>query len=199
MIANSSSVATQAWQVWLSDTLQDLGWKHGTTVLSCYAAPFDTWADMTHLLARESWTGPVQPKSIAYFCGTLKLPASLPPNPIGAGQALVVANASRWQAGELFRLWPLLAKQGSPLPPDKIVSQFFRGNVDPSERYVLSLPGSVEHRLAPDARVYANLYLAGDWTLTRLSSGCVEAAVESGMLASRAICGVPADIAGTER
>jgi hypothetical protein len=36
--------------------------------------------------------------------------------------------------------------------------------------------------------------VVGDWTRTRFSGGCFESAIESGMLAARAISGVPAQI-----
>ena len=51
--------------------------------------------------------------------------------------------------------------------------------------------GSVQHRLAADESGFDNLKLAGDWTRNGLDGGSVEAAVTSGMQASRAICGSP--------
>jgi uncharacterized protein with NAD-binding domain and iron-sulfur cluster len=74
--------------------------------------------------------------------------------------------------------------------------QYWRANVDPSERYVLSVAGSSAHRLASDGAGIANLFLAGDWLRTGLDSGCVEAAVMGGMQAARAISGYPANIPG---
>jgi uncharacterized protein with NAD-binding domain and iron-sulfur cluster len=74
--------------------------------------------------------------------------------------------------------------------------QYWRANVDPSERYVLSVSGSSRYRPASDGSGYANLYLAGDWLRTGLDSGCVEAAVMGGMQASRALSGYPESIAG---
>ena len=75
-----------------------------------------------------------------------------------------------------------------------LVSSFFRANTDPSERYVLVLPGSIVHRLAPDSRPFSNLYLAGDWTRLPVSGGCVETAMQSGMVVAQAITGVPMPI-----
>jgi uncharacterized protein with NAD-binding domain and iron-sulfur cluster len=72
--------------------------------------------------------------------------------------------------------------------------QFFRANVDPDQRYVLTLPGTNQYRLRSDQSGFANLYLAGDWTRTPFNAGCVEAAVISGLMASRAICGRPTRI-----
>jgi uncharacterized protein with NAD-binding domain and iron-sulfur cluster len=70
-------------------------------------------------------------------------------------------------------------------------------NLGPSERYVQAPPGGTRHRLASDARVYDNLYLAGDWTRTRFCGGCVENAVQSGLAAARAISGRP-DLGGAD-
>ena len=75
-------------------------------------------------------------------------------------------------------------------------AQFWRANIDPSERYVLSVKGSTAYRLGANESGFDNLYLAGDWTRNGLNAGCVEAAVISGLQASRAICGHPQVIVG---
>jgi hypothetical protein len=82
--------------------------------------------------------------------------------------------------------------------PARLDEQFFKANIDPSDRYVLSLPGTLRYRLHPWDSGYDNLFLAGDWTRCGLNAGCVEAAVISGMLAAGAIRGFPAvtDIVG---
>jgi len=69
-----------------------------------------------------------------------------------------------------------------------------KANVWPSELYTLSLPGTTRFRLRSDDSGFDNLFLAGDWTLTDLNVGCFEAAVISGMMASRAICSEPRHI-----
>jgi len=74
--------------------------------------------------------------------------------------------------------------------------QYWRANVDPSERYVLSVAGSSAHRIRADGSGLSNLFLAGDWLRTGLDSGCVEAAVMGGMQAARAVSGYPAVIEG---
>ena len=194
MLANSSAVATQAFQLWLKPTLLQLGWQQGPTVLTAYASPFDTWADMTHLGPAESWTGPNIPGSVAYFCGAMVLPNPLPPD--AACTLIVQQNAENWLKRNISAIWPGAGQPGQGVDPSFIVSQYSRCNSDPSELYVQTLPGSVRFRLAPGGRIFSNLYLAGDWTLTRYSSGCVEAAIESGMLASQALSGIPASVAG---
>ena len=82
---------------------------------------------------------------------------------------------------------------------DLLESQFVRINVDPSEQYVLSVKGSTQFRLAAGASQFDNLVLAGDWTLVDVNLGCVEAAVQSGKMASFAITGAPDSIYGAFR
>jgi uncharacterized protein with NAD-binding domain and iron-sulfur cluster len=64
--------------------------------------------------------------------------------------------------------------------------------VNPSDRYVLCVPGSARHRISPLDSGIDNLTVAGDWTACGLDVGCVEAAVTSGRLAAHAISGSPA-------
>jgi hypothetical protein len=71
---------------------------------------------------------------------------------------------------------------------------YFRANVDPSDRYVQSLPGSGAHRLRVDQSGVPDLVLAGDWTNCGLNAGCVEAAVMSGIEAANAVAGRPLTI-----
>ena len=56
MVENVGTVATQAFQLWLSEDEEALGWSGppGVTV-SGFVKPFDTWASMPHLLAAEDW------------------------------------------------------------------------------------------------------------------------------------------------
>jgi len=99
----------------------------------------------------------------------------------------------------------LFAPGAGDTPGERLAAQYLRANFVPTERYVLSPPGSTVHRLAADDLAkdgavapdrVPNLYLAGDWTLNGVNGGCVEAATMSGMQASRAICDTPAEVVG---
>ena len=88
---------------------------------------------------------------------------------------------------------------GTGQPDDsRFDTQFWTANVDPTERYVLSVPGSQKYRISPLDNTYDNLTIAGDWTACGLDTGCVESAVMSGRLAAHAISALPAlkDIVG---
>ena len=70
-------------------------------------------------------------------------------------------------------------------------TQHWIANVDPSERYILSLPGTGRYRISPLDNTYDNLTIAGDWTSCGFDVGCVEAAIMSGRLAAHAISFFP--------
>ena len=70
--------------------------------------------------------------------------------------------------------------------------QFWRANIDPTESYVTSPPGSTAARLKAWDSGFSNLVLAGDWIYTGLNVGSVEGAVMGGRLASHAVGGYPA-------
>jgi len=111
-------------------------------------------------------------------------------------QALGERIGALWkEAGSGFP-WQWLVDPLEAGGQSRMDRQYWRANVDPSERYVLSVAGSSVYRLASDATGLDNLFLAGDWLRTGLDSGCVEAAVMGGMQAARAIGGYPADILG---
>ena len=66
-------------------------------------------------------------------------------------------------------------------------SRYWRVNINPLERYVLSAPDSVQYRLWPDGSGIDNLYLAGDWVRSGVNGGCIQAAVIAGRMVARAI------------
>jgi len=210
MVQHVRTVPTQAFQVWLRESPQSLGWPHPPVNLSGYVQPFDTWADMGHLLPVEGWPEP--PAGLAYFCSVL------PDREGGDGVTEAYArerrqevrdNAIRFLSEDVARLWPraacekgfrweLLSAVNEPRKrvssPDqkRFDSQFWTANVNPSDRYVLSLPGTIAFRISPLDRTFDNLTIAGDWTQSGLDSGCIESAVISGRLAAHALCGAPA-------
>jgi len=78
-----------------------------------------------------------------------------------------------------------------PANESRFDSQFWTANVNPSDRYVLALPGSLKYRISPLDNTYDNLTIAGDWTACGFTEGCVEAAVMAGRLAAHAISTSP--------
>lgn len=84
---------------------------------------------------------------------------------------------------------------------DRLRHQYWRSNADPSEHYVLSPAGSIKYRPAATGpgvlgdgnnsvivgNAFANMIIVGDIARTGIDSGCAEAAVTSGIMASYAL------------
>jgi uncharacterized protein with NAD-binding domain and iron-sulfur cluster len=214
-LARLETIQTIAMQVWLTRSMSETGWAHPPTVGTAYAEPHNTWANMDQLLAREAWEGTgIVPRSVIYFCGTLTDAEDVPqpPNPAFAdAQAARARDLSiNWLSSQVSPVWPKLSAGATPgidwssVRADAFVgqarfdAQYVRLNIDPSERYVLSLPGSARFRPRAHETGFKNLYFAGDWLKTGIDAGCVEAAVMGGLQASRAISGFPQTIVGED-
>ena len=217
MVEHVKTVATQAFQVWLKEDMAQLGWQGPAVTLSAFVKPFDTWADMRHVVPLEDWQQP--PKGVAYFCNVLADPpvaADLhDPGYPDRRRDEVRRNAVQFLDQHIHHLWPRAARApgafrwelladaatGDAAPgsgAERFRTQYWAANVNPSDRYVLALPGSLQHRISPLDNSYDNLTIAGDWTDCGFNEGCVEAAVMSGRLAAHAISLSPAleDIIG---
>ena len=92
--------------------------------------------------------------------------------------------------------WNLMRAPDWVVGRERLRSQYTRANVDPTDRYVLSVAGSKQARMRSDDSGFGNLFLAGDWTLNGIDAGSVEAAVMSGMQAAQGISGHPKSILG---
>jgi uncharacterized protein with NAD-binding domain and iron-sulfur cluster len=205
-IESAVTVRTQAFQLWLEKRSGELGWAHEeNSVVGCYVEPLDTYCDMSHLIPRESWGDDPPVRGIAYFCGVLD---------DRAGESAVDArhrvrdNAVEFLNRDAGALWPaasvaggafdwnVLAGSDGSAAQQRFESQYWRANVSPSERYVLTPAGSVNQRLPSNDSGFENLVLAGDWTKNGIDGGCVEAAVTSGMQAARKLTGIKRPITG---
>jgi uncharacterized protein with NAD-binding domain and iron-sulfur cluster len=215
MVNHLKTVATQAFQLWLREDMEALGWDGPAVSMCGLARPFDTWGDMRHLVTEERW--PVTPRAIAYFCSALTEPEAShdrdDPEYELKRREQVRRNAIDFLNREIAQLWPHAVSSGNQFRWELLVdpafadsvkgearfdSQFWTANVSPSERYVLSVPGTQKYRISPLDNSYDNLTIAGDWTACGLDTGCVESAIISGRLAAHAISGFPAlsDIVG---
>ena len=205
MVDHLGTVATQSLQLWLDEDEAALGWTgpEGATI-SGFVKPFDTWASMSHLLPVEDWPASHAPRSIAYFCSAL----AAPDQPVGTVDPERERDGVRRRAREFLdhdvgTLWPaavddhgfrwsLLGDGGSSTATgaDRLDDQYWRANIDPSDLYVQSLPGTDKYRLKPGSTGFDNLVVAGDWTDSGMNAGCVEAATRSGQLAAEAVHGL---------
>lgn len=219
MLDSIATVSTQSTQLWVKRSARDLGWKHGQVSFSAFVHPFDTWADLSQLIAVENHATDL--RGIHYFCSVLPdrdVPAIAHPGhtdealanvrallaALAQVNALVKENTRRFLNDWMFILWPLavvrypnifkweyLFDASKGVGVRRLDAQHFVANVDPSERYTLSLPGTTARRIRPDDTGFEHLSIAGDWTDSSLNLGCLEAAVISGRLASSGIRGYP--------
>ena len=203
MTTHLRTVATQAFQLWLRPDEPTLGWHRPGVTTSGYVAPFDTWASMPQTLWAEQWPDDDQPRTVAYFCGALN---ALWPNAEDAAgyvagcREKVLTEAVTYLDNHVGLYLPgAVTEQGfgwhhlvgvnGHRGRRALQTQYVTVNIDPSDRYVQSVPGSDKYRLRSDESGYDNLVLAGDWTDCGFNAGCIEAAVMSGLQAANALLG----------
>jgi uncharacterized protein with NAD-binding domain and iron-sulfur cluster len=208
MVSNLGTVRTEALQFWVDCAVQNLGGPFVAPqtppealgpIATGYVPPFDTYSDMSQLLPAENWPSP-QPLSVAYFCGVMADSAA--PNDARLATERARQDGLVWTTSQLQALWSNAGKGANfqwdllhvvrpATGQDRFDQQFWRANISPSERYVLSLPKTLQYRLEPGGSGYANLFLAGDWTkVPEVNVGAVEVAAMSGLAAASALSGV---------
>jgi len=222
MVEGVPAFLTQTMQIWLTRDLYDLGWDiplaPGDTVIAgTYLNPFDGQVEFGFLIPFEDWPADDEPKGLWYFCGLMVDDGPQPPftdhdYPRRQHDRVKYQAIQYLQAG-MGTLLPgatpnAINPPGDPAGFDfsllvdtravpaagvaRFDSQFWRANIDPTERYVASPPGSTRCRLKAWGSGFENLKLAGDWIYTGLNVGSVEGTVMSGKLASFALSGAPA-------
>ncbi|MEL6137716.1 MAG: NAD(P)-binding protein [Cyanobacteria bacterium J06628_6] len=194
MVDQVKTVTTQGGQLWLKPTLSQLGWTLPSAVVGTYVEPLDTYADMTHLLPRENWPEEQTPYNLAYFTGVIADPGIPIPPPSdhdfpARAQAEAEAQTQVFLENHIGYLWPNATPPDNPQGLDEslVVSRFWRINIFPTERYVLSMPKSTQYRLRADESGFANLYLTGDWIHNGFNAGAIEPTVISGLQTARAV------------
>jgi uncharacterized protein with NAD-binding domain and iron-sulfur cluster len=214
MLAQARTAEVLAGQAWFKPTAAQMGGHAAGMVLTGEARPTDTYADMSPVLARESWgQTPEDPQSLAYFCGGMSGPEEPPlDNPHYPAERLA---EGRRQMAALFRhrsgrLWPkttsprypngtdpsfFVAPPGTP-DEQRWAAQYTRVNIDPHERFTLTMPGTTQGRMWPHDNGFTNLALAGDWTRNPINAACVEGSAMSGLLAARKVTGYDFPVAG---
>lgn len=200
-------------QAWFDQTLEKMGWPYGTINGDIGAEPFNLQTSMNQLLPREDWPAGAAPGALIYYSGIFpddpRQPAppdpQYPPTQHEALRKVAIQFLERYarvycpQAANKDGFdWHALSSVKDPAlqGPERIEAQYWRVNIDPSERYVLSVTGSSKYRLTAGGSGFENLFLAGDWIETGINAGCMEATFSSGLEASRAISNAPGHIRG---
>lgn len=191
--------------------------KNEIPISGTYFCPPNGNAEYHDLLKWEDWPADNMPKALWYFCGLMPDYEPMPPfsdHEYPARQAQrVKAQCIQYLQASIGTMLPGATVRannpiGDPMGLDfdllidtrevdaqgvhRFDSQFWRANIDPTERYVTTPPGSVKYRLEAWGSGFDNLTLAGDWIYTGLNVGSFEGATMSGKLASYAIAGYPA-------
>jgi uncharacterized protein with NAD-binding domain and iron-sulfur cluster len=221
MVAALPAHPTQAMQLWVKKDLVELGWtvplRPGESLVSAtYLNPHSGHAEMSSLLPFECWPSDNQPRGLWYFCGLMPPVSPEPPftdtdypqrqkdrvkfqciqylkTALGPLLPLATPNAGN-PPGDLFGFdFNLLVdtRETPGVGEARFDAQFWRANIDPTERYVTSPPGSTKYRLKAWGSGFDNLVLAGDWIYTGVNVGSAEGTVMSGKLAAHALCGLP--------
>ena len=207
MVDAVKTTATMAFQAWTTVPTEDLGPNAPGTVLTGFAKQLDSWGDLSLMLPEENWSPHDPPQGLAYFCGSFPddkpVPApytdpKYPEKELQRAKTLTL----EWINENLSALWPRVIDSRQAirwnlffdLKPrtgqSRLDAQYVRVNINPSDRYVLSVPSSVFERMRADESGVDNLYLAGDWVRTGINAGCIEASVMAGRAAASAIGGV---------
>jgi uncharacterized protein with NAD-binding domain and iron-sulfur cluster len=209
MVDTIATCQTAAAQLWFGPDLQQTGWSKDLPdpIVIPYVEPLDTWCDMTQLVCRETWPTPSPVGSCHYLCSNLVDVEPLPPrdhHEYAIRQNQRVHDITvKWLEENVHWLWPKaampadkselnwywLVDEKSQAGVKRFDSQYWHAPTSPSERYNLSVPTSSWARLRSDESGYPNLVLTGDWTLTALSAGCLEAATMSGIMSANAVDG----------
>lgn len=190
MLDSSHVVPTAHVQVWSSRTTKQLGGSRPNALVTAYAQPLNTWADMSFLLKHETTSGKL--RHLSYLCGPLE---RVEPVPDAPGSPFPIEQQKRvrrlsdlWLSQSIGHLLPKAVDPVTGVPrPEFSVEVYTRANVNPSDCYVLSLPGTISKRVTVGETGFANLFPAGDWTRNGLNAGAVEAAVTSGLQCARAL------------
>lgn len=206
MLSSIASTATMSAQIWTGRIAE---WPGPEKLRGAFGKPLDTVWNAQTVLEHEDFPVADPPDSAMYLCGVL--PQSVLQGLAGANGPEEEARnkAKNWLNTDGTTVWSSLTHRGAfdwnslydPLKsvgPGRLDWQHVSANHKPWSRYVQSLPGTKRFRLLADRSGFDNLYLAGDWTLTALSAGCMEAAVMSGLRAARAISGHPVEISGED-
>jgi len=191
--------------------------KNEIPISGTYFCPPNGNAEYHDLLKWEVWPEDNMPKALWYFCGLMPDYEPMPPftdtdYPRRQSER-VKAQCIQYLQTSIGTMLPNATVRannpiGDPMGLDfdllidtrdagaqgvqRFDSQFWRANIDPTERYVTTPPGSVAYRLEAWGSGFDNLALAGDWIYTGLNVGSFEGAAMGGKLASYALSGTPA-------
>ena len=91
--------------------------------------------------------------------------------------------------------WTVLTDPENRVGMARFDAQYWRSNINPSDRYTQILTNTSQYRITTDGAGFDNVYFTGDWIQNGFNIGSIEGAVTAGMLTCRAISRYPDQIA----
>jgi uncharacterized protein with NAD-binding domain and iron-sulfur cluster len=214
MYNHVKSISTMSMQLWLKPTLKELGmnlsdWgfpEGSLPNLVTYADPQYSFIDMSQVLPYEDWKGN-EPGVLMYYTGSFLDPEVIPPfsqhNYPHEQLERIMRISEQWlrdKMGWFFKNATTLEypegmkfdvihdfSENAKTDYARLKTQFFRANVNPTDRYTLSLPGSNKYRLKANESGFDNLILTGDWINFGVNVGYYEGAIVSGLQAGQVV------------
>ena len=217
MVENSHTAASQALQLWFDKTPEQLGLmvhhdKHapGNRALGpSFGQDLNCYCDFSDLIKYEGWVPGHAPKALFYMIGVIQDPEEIPDFSDHTYPERMYQRALWSAVGQLRGIsgllpgavdadvdyrsldFSILHDESGAKGVNRLASQYLKVNIDPNERYTISLAGCLQHRLKAWESGFSNLALAGDWIYTGFNVGSFEGAVMGGKLASLAVSGAP--------
>ena len=217
MVKGIPTVASQACQLWMNRSATELNGGDqdvSEPMMGSYALgdprPWPNWSGMSQLIPVEQLPQAAEVRHIGYLYTQIENIADesppyarMPDQHYPGRMALSVRQSAEdfltrrtgglWPGATLRGSqtldWNILVDDSGAQGPARLDAQYFRANVNPSDRYVSHTTGSLGYRRFPWETGLDNLYFAGDWTRNGLNSGCAESATMSGVMAANAISG----------
>ncbi len=214
MYNNVKSIPTMSMQLWIKPTLKELGmnladWgfpEDSLPNLVTYADPQYSFIDMSQVMPYEDWKED-EPGVLIYYTGSFLDPEVIPPfsdqNYPHEQLERIIRVSEQWLKDKMGWFFPnattLEYPEGMKLDVihdfsktaktdyGRLKTQFFRANVNPTDRYTLSLPGSNKYRLKASESGFDNLILTGDWINFGVNVGYYEGAIVSGLQAGQVL------------
>lgn len=212
MYNNVKSIPTMSVQLWIKPTLKELGmnlpdWgfpEGSLPNLVTYADPQYSFIDMSQVMPYEDW-GDKKPGVLIYWTGSFLDPEVIPPfsdeNYPHEQMERIMRVSEQWLKDKMGWFFPnattLEYPEGMRLDIihdfsekaktdyGRLKTQWFRANVNPTDRYTLSLPGSNKHRLKANESGFDNLVITGDWIDFGVNVGYYEGAIIAGLQAGQ--------------
>lgn len=214
MYNHVKSIPTMSMQLWLKPGLKELGmnlkewgFPDGSKPnLVTYASPQYSWIDMSQVMPFENWNGD-KPGLLVYYTGSFLDPEVVPafddvqyPE---QQKERVMRISEQWLRDNMGWFFKQATTGEYPEGMDfdiifdfsqtattdfaKLKTQYFRANVNPTDRYTLSLPGTNKYRLKADETGFDNLVITGDWIDFGVNVGYYEGAIIAGLKAGQCI------------